>query len=68
MLDAIFEFIAKVFLEFVFYMLLYGIGWVMLRTLTLGHYPPPPPARHNEELVAAFPVASILAAVTFAYS
>ena len=68
MLDAIVEFIAKVFLEFVFYMLLYGIGWVMLRTLTLGHYPPPLPARHNEELVAAFPVASILAAVTFAYS
>jgi len=68
MLDALLEIVVRFLVEFVFYTVLYGIGWVMLKTITLGRYPPPRDKKHNQELVALFPVATLFAGLTFAYS
>lgn len=58
MLEALLELLARFVLEFVFYTVLYGIGWIMLKAITLGHYPPRRTEKHNQELVALFPVAT----------
>ncbi len=68
MLDALLEFIAKFLVEIVFYTVLYGIGWVMLRAITLGRYPPAHPQKHNDQLVALFPVAALFIGLTVAFS
>lgn len=68
MLDGLFELLAKFVVEIVFYTVLYGIGWVMLKTITLGRYPPPRVVKHNQELVALFPVAALFAGLAFAFS
>jgi hypothetical protein len=68
MLDALLELIARFLVEFLFYTVLYGVGWIMLKAITVGHYPPPRPHKHNEELVALFPVASLFVGLTLAFS
>ncbi len=68
MLDAIVEFIVRFVVEFLFFTVLYGIGWAMLRVITFGRYPPRQPEKHNEQLVALFPVATFFVALTFAFS
>ncbi|MDP3539017.1 MAG: hypothetical protein Q8S26_10005 [Azonexus sp.] len=68
MLEALFELVARFVVEFLFYTVFYGIGWAMLKTVTLGRYPPPQPAKHNEELVALFPIATLFVGLTLAFS
>lgn len=72
MLDALLELIVRLIgqflLEVVFYGLFYPVGWLMLKILTFGQYPPPTPNSHNREFVAIFPVVPILIAVTLAFS
>lgn len=68
MLDGLFELLARFVVEFVFYTLLYGIGWLMLKAITLGHFPPAAPKKHNQELVALFPLATLFVGLTLAYS
>lgn len=68
MIEALFELLARFVVEFVFYTALYGIGWLMLKAITLGHYPPPRPEKHNQELVALFPVATLFVGLTLAFS
>lgn len=68
MLDALFELIARFLVEFIFFTVLYGIGWIMLKIVTFGRYPPRPPKKHNEELVALLPLAILFAVITFAFS
>jgi hypothetical protein len=68
MLDALIEFVVRFVVEFVFYTILYAIGWVMLKTVTLGRYPPPRSEKHNEELVALFPVATLFVWLALALS
>ena len=68
MLEALAELVARFVVEFLFYTVFYGIGWVMLKTVTLGRYPPSQPAKHNEELVALFPIATIFVGLTLALS
>lgn len=68
MLDALFELIAKFLIEFVFNTVLYGVGWVMLKVVTFGRYPPRPPQKHSEELVALFPVAILFVGLAVAFS
>jgi hypothetical protein len=46
----------------------YWLGWVVLRTVTFGRYPPPQTERHNREFVAMVAFAMLLAGVTFYYS
>ncbi|HEX5804650.1 MAG TPA: hypothetical protein VFY24_16670 [Azospira sp.] len=67
MLNALFELIAKFLVELLFYTVLYGVGWAMLKMVTLGRYPPPPPQKHNEELVALLPVATLFVGITLAF-
>jgi hypothetical protein len=68
MLDALAEIVVRLVVEIVFSTILYSIGWVMLKVITLGHYPPPPPKKHNEGLVALFPIATFFIGVTLAFS
>jgi hypothetical protein len=68
MLDGLFELLARLVVQFVFYTVLHGIGWLMLKASTLGHYPPPRPEKHNQELVALFPVATLFVGLTLAFS
>jgi len=51
MLDAL----AYLFVEFVLNVAFYGIGWVMLRLLTLGAYPP----RNKAHKILSPPAASL---------
>lgn len=68
MLDALLEIVGRILVEFLFYTVSYWVGWLMLKVITLGRYPPQKPARHNEELVAIFPIASLFAGLAFAFS
>ena len=68
MLEALFELFARFVVEFVFDTVLYGIGWLMLKAITLGHYPPPRTEKHNQGLVALFPVATLFVGLTLAFS
>lgn len=64
MLDTLIELTARFLVEVVFYTVLYGVGWIMFKAVTLGRYPPPPPQKHNEELVALFPIAILFIGLT----
>ena len=68
MLEALFEIVARFLVEFLFYTVLYGVGWIMLKAITLGSYPPPRPQKHSQELVALLPVATLFVGLTFAFS
>lgn len=63
-LDAIAEVVVKAvgqfLIEIVFVGVFYWPGLLILRTLTLGRYPPKKPEQHSEEFVAAFGFAAIL--------
>jgi hypothetical protein len=72
MLEAIAESIGR-FLLWLFAVVLgekvfYPIGWMMLKLLTLGFYPPPCLSQRKRELVAIFPVVCALIWITVAYS
>lgn len=66
MLEALFELVARFLVEFLFYKVLYAAGWIMLKAITLGRYPPP--HKHNEELVALFPLATLLLGLALVFS
>lgn len=66
--DALLELIARFLVDFVFYTVLYGIGFIMLKAVTAGRYPPPKPQKHNEQLVAVFPIAVLFVALTVKFS
>lgn len=68
MLNALFELMAKFLVELIFYTVLYAVGWGMLKVITLGRYPPLAPEKHNEELVALLPVATLFVGITLAFS
>lgn len=58
------QFLLEAFLECVFY----WPGWLFLRILTFGSYPPRPGQSHNRYLVSGIPLVVGLIIVTFAYS
>lgn len=66
-LDAIAEVVVKAvgqfLVEIVFLGIFYWPGWLILRALTFGRYPPKKPEPHSEEFVAAFGFAVILVGV-----
>ncbi|WP_200870586.1 hypothetical protein [Methylobacter tundripaludum] len=70
--DAIAEFIVRAIAQFVVEVLFVGVfywpGWVVLRSLTLGRYPPPQSQAHNREFVAIVAFAVLVASVTLHYS
>ncbi len=58
--------------QFIIDVLLVGIfywpGWVILRVVTFGRYPPLQSESHNRQLVAMVALAALLAGVAFYYS
>ena len=69
--DAIAEIIFRTVGEFVVDVLVVGVfywpGWLILRIVTLGRYPPPQATPHNREFVATVALAALLAGVTVWY-
>lgn len=55
-LDAIFEVVVRIIAEPVVEVLFVGVfywpGWIILRVLTLGRYPPSQSDKHNREFVS----------------
>lgn len=71
-LDAIAEVVVRVvgqvLVEVVFVGIFYWPGWLILRLLTLGSYPPPQSQPHNREFVAMVALAALLAGLTIHFS
>lgn len=67
-LDAIVEVavraVAQLILDVVLTGIFYWPGWLILRILTFGRYPPPRSQPHNREAVALVAFAALLLAVT----
>ncbi len=68
MLDAIAAFLGDFILEVLLIGVFYWPGWLILRVLTLGKYPPPRPQSHNQYFVSSIPVILGLAGLTFYFS
>lgn len=68
-LDAIAEVVIKtlgrLLVGVVFAKMFYWPGWLILRGVTVGRYPPKKPVRHSEEFVGALGFAVILVCVLF---
>jgi hypothetical protein len=71
-LDAIFEVVVRIIVEFVVEVLFVGVfywpGWIILRVLTLGRYPPSQSYKHNREFVSTVTLITLIAGVTVHYS
>jgi hypothetical protein len=71
-LDAIVEVVARiagqVFIDVVLVGVFYWPGWLILRMVTLGRYPPPKGQPHNREFVAVVALAVFLAGVSLYFS
>lgn len=60
--------VAHVVMEVVLVGIFYWPGWLILRVVTFGRYPPPRSQPHNREFVAAIALAVFVAAVTIYFS
>lgn len=68
MLDAILETLFEFILEKILVGVFYWPGWLVLRIVTWGRYPPIRPELHNETFVAVMGLAALMALLTFALS
>ena len=68
-MDTIAEFVVRVvgsfIVEVVFVGIFYWPGWLLLRVITFGRYPPGKSQPHSKEFVAGVGLAAILVAVLF---
>jgi hypothetical protein len=55
---------ALLFIDKVFY----PIGWVMVRVVTVGRYPPPSPSKRTREFIALLPLIVLIVGVTIWFS
>lgn len=62
-LDAIIEGALRIVAEVVFVRVFYWPGWLILRALTFGRYPPKTPHPHSEEFVAMIGLIGVIACV-----
>jgi hypothetical protein len=60
--------IGRFLLERVLVLVFYWPGWLLLRIVTLGQYPPARTSPHNEEFVAIVGLAAFITAVTIYFS
>lgn len=58
-----FEFLLSLLLEVLFGIIFYWPGWLLLRLITLGRYPPKQSEPHNRYAVASFAMAVLLVAI-----
>ena len=63
-----FEFALQIIVEGILVGIFYWPGWLVLRIVTIGRYPPPKGINHNEELVAVCGLAVLIAILGFIYS
>jgi hypothetical protein len=64
MLDLLLAFL----LDVVFYGICYPVGWVMLRVLTFGRYPPPVALSPAREFIGSIPLIAGLIGVVVAFA
>jgi hypothetical protein len=57
------EFLLSLLLEVLFGIIFYWPGWLLLRLITLGRYPPKQSVPHNRYAVASFAMAVLLVAI-----
>jgi len=62
------EFLGDFVFQIVFIGIFYWPGWVVLRTLTAGRYPPSKGTKHNKEFVAVCGLVTLIATIAFIYS
>ena len=67
-LDVIVEAAGRALLEVVLVGIFYWPGWVILRAVTLGRYPPSRGTPHNEMLVASVGLTIFIAALVVYFS
>jgi hypothetical protein len=60
--------VARFLLESVVKLIFYWPGWLFLRIVTVGRYPPARESPHNEDFVAIAGLAAFIAAVTIYFS
>ena len=66
--DALLEAAAHIIIDVVLTEVFYWPGWVILRVLTLGRYPPPRGIEHNRQFVAVVAVAALFIGAAIYYS
>ena len=67
-LDIIVEAAGRVILEVVLIGVFYWPGWLILRAVTLGRYPPARGTPHNQIFVAVVALGTLLASLAIYYS
>ena len=67
MLEEITKFIFSIVLHLVFYVVFYWPGWLILRVLTLGNYPPPQSKQHSRIFVSGITLVTLLIVITFRF-
>lgn len=68
MLDAIVSAIANFLVDVVLTGIFYRPGWLVLRVVTWGRYPPAKDEEHNEQFVAMVGLAVFIAALAIAFT
>lgn len=67
MLDSVFSFIASWIVDVLLTVVFYWPGWLVLRVVTLGRYPPEQKQAHNVLFVSAIGASALLTALTVIY-
>jgi hypothetical protein len=67
-LDVIIEAAGRAILEVVLVGIFYWPGWLILRAVTLGRYPPVRGTPHNQMFVAVVALATLLGSLAIYYS
>ncbi len=62
--ETVFRFIWQLVIEYLFVRIFYWPGWLILRVLTLGRYPPLKHENHNREFVAMIAFVTFLIGLT----
>lgn len=68
MMDGIFKFVASWIVDVLLTAVFYWPGWLVLRVLTLGRYPPKRRQPHNVVFVSVIGLSALLVALTIAFS
>ncbi|MCX9158625.1 hypothetical protein OPU71_21130 [Niveibacterium sp. 24ML] len=67
MIDAISSFVGSWLVDVLLAVVFYWPGWVVLRIVTFGRYPPQRKQPHNAVFVSVIGLAALLAALTIGY-
>lgn len=68
LLRALFRLVGQFIVEIVGEIILHKSGWLFLRAVTFGRYPPPEPRQYNEGLVIAVGIVVWVAGVVIVWA